>query len=85
MAIRSRVRSIAKRHEHKLIKLRLKYHTQSETRDMKVNKHIHNLSLHVLSPEEIKALSLELDQYIPYNVDNNSINTEFELFFQNSL
>ena len=52
---------------------------------MKVNKHIHNLSLHVLSPEEIIALSLELDQHIPHNVDNNSINTEFKLFFQNLL
>ena len=85
MAIRSRDKSIAKRHEHKLIKLRLKYYTQSETSDMKVNKHIHNLSLHVLSPEEIIALSLELDQHIPHNVDNNSINTEFKLFFQNLL
>ena len=53
---------------------------------MKVNKHIiHNFSLHVLSLEEITALSFGLNQHIPYNVDNNSINTEFDLFNENFL
>ena len=31
------------------------------------------------------ALSYELDQHIPYTVNYNSINTEFELFYQNIL
>ena len=86
MAIRSRVKSIVKRHKRKLIKFRRQYHTQSDTRHMKVNKHfIHNFSSYVLSPEEIIALSFGLDQHIPYNIDHNSINTEFELFYQNLL
>ena len=38
-----------------------------------------------MSPEEIAALSPGLDQHIPYNVDNTSMNTEFELFYQNLL
>ena len=36
-------------------------------------------------PEEITVLSLGQDQHISYNVDNTSINTEFELFYQNLL
>ena len=31
------------------------------------------------------ALSYELDQHIPYTGNYNSINTEFELFYQNIL
>ena len=51
---------------------------------MKVNKHIiHSFSSYILSHEEVIALSFELDQHIPDNVDNNSINTEFELFYFN--
>ena len=78
-------KSIVKRHEHKLIKCRQQNHTQLETSHVKVNKHIHNFSFDVVSPEEVIALSLGLDQHIPYNVDNNSINTEFELFYLNLL
>ena len=86
LAIRSSVKSIVKRHECKLIKFTRQYHTQSETSHMKVNKHIiHNFSSYVLSPEEIRALSFGLDQHVPYNVDNNSINTEFQLLYQNLL
>ena len=84
LAIRSRVKSIVKRHEHKLINFRQQYQTQSETSQLKVNKHIiHNFPSFVLSPEEVTALPFGLDQHIPYNVDSNSINTEFELFYQN--
>ena len=67
--------SIVKCHKHKSIKFKQQYQTQSETSQMKVNKHIiNNFSTFVLPIEEITA--------VPYNVDSNSINTEFELFHQ---
>ena len=68
-----------------MIKFRQQYHIQSDTSNMKVNKHIYNFSSYVLSPEEITAPPVGLDQHIPYNIDNNSIKTEFELFYQNLL
>ena len=57
-----------------------------DTSHMKVNKHIiHNFLSCVLSPEDITALSFELDRHIPDKVDNNPLNTEFELFYQTLL
>ena len=86
LAVPCRIKSIVKHYERKLTKFRLQYHTQSDTNHMEVNKHIiHNFSSYVLSPEEITALSFGLDQHILCNVDNNSINTELELFYQNLL
>ena len=86
LTIRSKVKSIAKCHERKLIKFRPQYHTQLNTNNVKVNKHIiNNFSSCVLSLEEITALSSGLNQHIPYKVDKNSINTAFELFYQNLL
>ena len=38
-----------------------------------------------MSSEEIIALSFGLDQHIPYNLDESSITTAFELFHQNLL
>ena len=46
---------------------------------------IHNFPSYVLSLEEITALSFGLDQHVSCNVDNNSINAEFELLYQNLL
>lgn len=82
LAICSKAKSIVKYHKHKLIKFRQEY-TQLDTSCMKVNEHnIHNFSLNVLSLEEITALlSFALDQHIPHHTDNNSINTELELFY----
>ena len=58
LAIRSEVKSIVKRHEPKVIKFRRQYHTQLDASHLKVNKHIHNFSLYVLSSEKITALSV---------------------------
>ena len=57
LAIRSEVKSIVKRHEPKVIKVRRQY-TQLDASHLKVNKHIHNFSLYVLSSEKITALSV---------------------------
>ena len=57
LAIRSEVKSIVKCHEPKVIKFRRQY-TQLDASHLKVNKHIHNFSLHVLSSEKITALSV---------------------------
>ena len=57
LAIRSEVKSIVKRHEPKVIKFRRQY-TQLDASHLKVNKHIHNFSLYVLSSEKITALSV---------------------------
>ena len=58
LAVRSEVKSIVKRHEPKVIKFRRQYHTQLDASHLKVNKHIHNFSLYVLSSEKITALSV---------------------------
>ena len=55
-------------------------------RPIQVSKNtIHNFLLYTLSDDEIMALNYELDQHIPYTVNYNSINTEFEVFYQNIL
>ena len=46
---------------------------------------IHNFSSYTLSDDAIIALNYGLDQHIPYTINYNSINTEFELFYQNIL
>ena len=55
-------------------------------RSIQVSKNtIHNFLLYTLSDDEIMALNYELDQHKPYTVNYNSINTEFEVFYQNIL
>ena len=46
---------------------------------------VHNFSSYKLSKEEHEALSYSLDYHIPLKVTRNSLNTEFEMFFQNLL
>ena len=46
---------------------------------------VHNFSSYKLSKEEHEALSYSLDYHIPSKVTRNSLNTEFEMFFQNLL
>ena len=44
-----------------------------------------NFSSYSLTKEEVEALSYGLDQHIPNHTACNTIDTEFELFFQNIL
>ena len=53
-------------------------------RPIQVSKNtIYNFLLYTLSDDEIMALNYGLDQHIPYTVNYNSINTEFEVSYQN--
>ena len=84
VAVKSRIKSIAKRHEKKLSKFR-KHQQKSDTkRRIEVSQNtIHNFSSYTLLDDEIMALNYGLDQHIPYTRNYNSISTEFELFYQN--
>ena len=46
---------------------------------------IYNFSSYTLSDDEIMALNYGFDQHIPYTINYNSINTEFEVIYQNIL
>ena len=43
------------------------------------------ISTYTLTKTEEEALMYELDQYIPLSTDKNTIETEFEYFYQNIL
>ena len=43
------------------------------------------ISTYTLTKNEDEALMYELDQYIPLSTDKNTIETEFEYFYQNIL
>ena len=65
-----------------------KYRKHQQKSDIKsrvqVSKNtIYNFSSYTLSDDEIMALNYGLDQHIPYTINYNSINTVFELFYQN--
>ena len=86
ITVKSRIKSIAKRHEKKLSKFRKRQQKSDIKSCIQVSKNtIHNFSSYTLSDDEILALNYGLDQLIPYRVNYNSINTEFELFYQNIL
>ena len=86
VAVKRRIKSIAKRHERKLSKFRKHQHKSDFKRRIEVSKNaIHNFSSYTLSDDEIMALNYGLDQHIPYTMNYNSINTEFELSYQNIL
>ena len=86
IAVKSRIKSIAKRHEKKLSKFKKRQQKSDIKNRIQVSKNtIHNFSSYTLSDDEIMALNYGLDQHIPYTVIYNSINTELELFYQNIL
>ena len=86
VAVKRRIKSIAKHHERKLSKFRKHQHKSDFKRRIEVSKNaIHNISSYTLSNDETVAPNYGLDQQIPYTVNYNSINKEFELFYQNIL
>ena len=86
VAVKSRIKSIAKRHEKKLSKFRKRLQKSDIKSRIQVSKNTtHKLSSYTLSDDEIMALNYGLDQHIPYTVNYNSINMKFELFYQNIL
>ena len=86
IAVKSRIKLIAKHHEKKLSKFRKRQQKSDIKNRIQVSKNtIHNFLSYTLSDDEIMALNYGLDQHIPYTVNYNSISTEFELFYQNIL
>ena len=67
-----------------------KYRKHQQKSDIKsrvqVSKNtIYTFSSYKLSDDEIMALNYGLDQHIPYTINYNSINTEFDVIYQNVL
>ena len=86
IAVKSKVRTISFRHKKKMKNLKNKQqHKQlKDDHPLIYIKHIVcNISSYVLSDEEQQALSFGLDQHVSVKSDTNSINTEFEHYFQN--
>ena len=75
IAIKSKVKSISRRHQKKLIKFR---NRQTKTEKISKNNYmehtVYNLSSYQLSEEEYKALLYGLDYHVPSKT-NNVINT----------
>ena len=46
---------------------------------------VHNFSSYIISQEEHDALSHGLEHHIPFTVTRNSVNIEFESFYQSLL
>ena len=75
--------AILLRHHKKLEKCR--YRQNKHTSDNQNNFEsciVRNFSSYSLSQAEINALSFGLDQHIPTNINRNSIQTEFDSFYQ---
>ena len=86
VAVKSRIKSIAKRHEKKLSQFRKRQQKSDIKSRIQVSKNtIHNFSSYTLPDNEIMALNSGLHQHIPCMVNYDSINTEFELFYQKIL
>ena len=86
LAVKSRIKSIAKHYEKKISKFRKRQQKSDIKSRSQVSKNaMHNFSSYTLSDDEIMALNYGLDQHIPYTVNYNSINTELKLFYQNIL
>ena len=80
MALKSKFKVIANRHQKKLKNLKI---DRSTTTCIKYT--IYNYSPYQLTTKECTALSYGLDHYIPCKFDSNIINTDFEQFYQSIL
>ena len=86
ITVKSRSIAISFKHKKKLMNLRKKQQEHNKRAAVYVPKEVvHNFSSYKLSKEEHEALSYSLDYHIPLKVTRNSLNTEFEMFFQNLL
>ena len=75
VAVKSRIKLIAKRHKKKLSKFRKPQQKSDIKSRIQITKNtIHNFSPYTSSDDEIMELNYELDQQIPYTVNYNSIN-----------
>ena len=88
-ALKSKLRSINKRHNKKPIKFCVKGTNDFKGEDVIQTNYIkhtvQNFPRYALSDEEYNALSYGLDHYVPSTSSYNAINTKFALFYQNLL
>ena len=81
--IKRKQTAILLRHHKKLEKFRIRQNKHASYKQNNFQSCIvHNFSSYSLSQAEINALSFGLDQQIPTNINRNSIQTEFESFYQ---
>ena len=81
--IKRKQTAILLHHHKKLEKFRFRQnkHTSDKQNNFQ-SSIVHNFSLYSLSQTELNALSFGLDHYIPTNINRNSIQTEFDSFYQ---
>ena len=86
IAIISRSIAISRKHKKKILNLQ---HKQQKCYNSNVSytpkEVVHNFSSYVVSQEEHEALSHGLEHHMPSKVTRNSVNTEFESFYQSLL
>ena len=86
IAVKSISIAISFKHKKKLMNLRKKQQEHNKRIAVYVPKElVHNFSSHKLSKEKHEALSYSLDYHISSKVTRNSLNKDFEMFFQNLL
>ena len=85
MAVRSRYKVISIRHKKKVKNVRENKKNYENNQSALMKHIVHNFSLHILTEEDMTALTYGLDHHIPTNINKNAIFTEFEQFFQNLL
>ena len=78
--------AISRKHKKKILNLQ---HKQQKCYNSNVSytpkEVVHNFSSYVVSQEEHDALSHGLEHHMPSKVTRNSVNTEFESFYQSLL
>ena len=82
IAIKNRSIAICRKHKKKILNLRHKLISNISYTPKEV---VHIFSSYILSQEEHDALSHGLEHHIPSKVTRNSVNTEFESFYQSLL
>ena len=81
IALKSKFKVIANRHQKKLTNLRKKQERKTDkSATTYIKNAVHNFSSYQLTTEEYTALSYRLDHHIPCKFNNNRIHTEFEQF-----
>ena len=75
-AIKSRSTTISHKHKKKILDINVSYFPKEV---------VHNFSSYVLSQEENDAFPYGLEHHTPCKVTRNSVNTEFESFYQGLL
>ena len=86
IALKSKFKVIANRHQKKLTNLRKKQERKTDkSATTYIKNAVHNFSSYQLTTEEYTALSYGLDHHVPWKFNKNRIHSEFEQFYQSIL